>query len=58
MESAAIVQTARRNNVPVIVLRTVSDEINDTTKEYKTNKQNIAKQSALAVISILKSDKL
>ena len=39
MESAAIVQTARRNNVPVIVLRTVSDEINDTTKEYKTNKQ-------------------
>ena len=54
MESAAIAQTAKRNNVPVIVLRTISDGLNDSTSEYKKNKINISKQPALKVISVLK----
>ena len=55
MESAAIAQVAQKNNIPVIVLRTVSDEIQDTTKEYKQNKQKAALQPALAVVQVLKS---
>ena len=54
MESAAIAQTAERNNIPVIVLKTVSDGINDSEKEYTENKKDTAKQTALTVISILK----
>ena len=54
MESAAIAQTAKRNNVPVIVLRTISDGLNDSTSEYEKNKINISKQPALKVISVLK----
>ena len=57
MESAAIAQTAKRNNIPVIVLRTISDEINHNTNEYKQNKQSIAKIPALIVIEMFKSDK-
>ena len=53
MERAAIAQTAQRNNIPVIILRAVSDELNDNEKEYKQNKQNIALKSALTVIEIL-----
>lgn len=56
MESAAIAQTAERNNIPVVVLRTISDGLNDTNKEYKLNKQNIAKIPALIVIKFLKSE--
>lgn len=56
MESAAIAQTAMRNNIPVIVLRTISDGVNGTTKEYYQNKQNLARKSALTVISALKTD--
>ena len=57
MESAAIAQTAKRNNIPVLVLRTISDGVNDATNEYKQNKQNIAKIPALMVVEMLKSDK-
>ena len=54
MESAAIVQTAERNNVPVIILRTISDSENNSTDEYKQNKKSSAEQSALNIIEILK----
>ena len=53
MESAAIAQTAQKNNVPVIVLRTISDSENNSTSEYKQNKKGSAQKSALTVISIL-----
>ena len=56
MESAAIAQTAKRNNVPVIVLRTISDGLSDSTSEYEKNKINISKQPALKVISVLKQE--
>lgn len=55
MESAAIAQTAKRNNIPVIILRSVSDGLNESTDEYKQNKQDIALKSALTVLEILKS---
>lgn len=57
MESAAIVQTAKRNNIPVVVLRTISDGVNDTTNDYRQNKTDVADAPALAVALILKSDK-
>lgn len=57
MESAAIVQTAKRNNIPVLVLRTISDENDGSEKDYNQNKQNTAQQSALLVLDFLKSYK-
>ena len=57
MESAAIAQTAQRNGVPVLILKTISDESDGSEKEYKENKQNTAKQAASIVIDVLKSDK-
>lgn len=57
MESAAIAQTAKRNNIPVVVIRTISDGINDTTNEYKQNKQNIARKPALIVIEVLAAER-
>lgn len=57
MESAAIAQSAKRNNLPVIVMRTISDGVNDTSNEYNKNKQNIAVKSATIVVTVLKSDK-
>ncbi|MGN0017723.1 MAG: 5'-methylthioadenosine/adenosylhomocysteine nucleosidase [Candidatus Gastranaerophilaceae bacterium] len=58
MESAAIAQTASRNNIPVIILRTISDGLNEATTEYKQNKQTIAKKTALTTVKILESDKI
>ena len=57
MESAAIAQAAQRNNTPVIIIRTISDELDDTTNEYKQNKQNVVKKPALIIIEALKFDK-
>ena len=56
MESAAIAQTVQRNNIPALILRTVSDGYNGTTDEYKQNKQDIAKIPALFIIKTLKSE--
>ena len=55
MESAAIAQTAKRNNIPIIVFRTISDGLNGTTEEYNQNKQDIAKKPASIIIRTLKS---
>ncbi len=57
MESAAIAQTANKNNIPVIVIKTISDGINDSTNEYNKNKQTLAQNPALAIIDILKYNK-
>ncbi len=53
MESASIAQTAQRNNVPLIVVRTISDSENNSISEYKKNKKTSAQKSALIVKSIL-----
>ena len=53
MESAAIAQTSQRNNVPLIVIRTISDSENNSVTEYKQNKKNTAKKAALSVLYVL-----
>ena len=57
MESAAIAQTAQRNNIPVIVIKAVSDSIEGNTNEYMQNKQSIACKPAQTVLDVLKSNK-
>lgn len=57
MESAAIAQAAKMNNVPVIVIRTISDGLNENTSKYKQNKQTISKIPAKIIIAVLKADK-
>lgn len=56
MESAAIAHTAKRNNIPVIVVRTISDGVVDKTNVYNKNKLDIAKKPAQVVIDVLKAD--
>jgi len=56
MESAAIAQTAKRNDIPVIVLRTISDGLEDSTNAYKQNKQTVAKAPALITVKLLKNN--
>lgn len=56
MESAAIAQTTRRNNVPLIVIRTISDSENNSVSEYKQNKKITAAKAALSVLSVLNKD--
>ncbi len=53
MESAAIAQTAQINNVPLLVIRTISDSENDSVSEYKRNKETSATKAAFAIISVL-----
>lgn len=45
------------NNVPVIVIRTISDGLNENTSKYKQNKQTISKIPAKIIIAVLKADK-
>lgn len=54
MESASIAQTAKRNNIPVITLKTISDSENNSTAEYKQNKKLSAHKSASVILSVLK----
>ena len=56
MESAAIAQTTQRNNVPLIVIRTISDSENNSVSEYKQNKKITAKEAALSILSVLNKD--
>ncbi len=56
MESAAIAQTAQKNNVPLIVIRTISDSENNSTSEYEKNKKTSSKKSALIIQSILNNN--
>ena len=44
-------------NVPLLVIRTISDSENDSTSEYKRNKKVTAAKTSFMVISALnKSD--
>lgn len=54
MESAAIAQTTQRNNVPLIVIRTISASENNSVSEYKQNKKTTAIKAALAVLFCFK----
>lgn len=54
MESAAIAQTAQRNNIPVLVLRTISDTNKDSTDKYTKNKLSLTQESANYIFSMLK----
>ena len=54
MESAAIAQTSKRNNTSVIIMRIISDGLNDATNEYKQNKESLANKLALLVVAVLK----
>ena len=56
MESAAIAQTAEKNNIPLIVIKTISDSENNSVSEYKQNKNITATRVALAILSILNKD--
>lgn len=56
MESAAIAQTAQRNNIPFVVIRTISDSENNSISEYKENKHIAAAKAALLVISVISKD--
>lgn len=53
MESAAIAQTAQRNNIPLLVIRTISDSENDSVSEYNNNKKTSAAKAAFVIISVL-----
>lgn len=57
MESAAIAQTAKRNNIPVIIIRAISDGLEDTTNEYKQNEKITALKPTEIIIDILRSKK-
>ncbi len=57
MESASILQTAQRNNIPAIIIRIISDEKENSTNEYAKNKANIAQKLALDIISVFKAEK-
>ena len=56
MESAAIAQTTQRNNVPLIVVKTISDSENNSVYEYKHNKKTAAAKTALSVFYVLNKD--
>ena len=53
MESAAIAQTAQLNNIPIIVIRTISDS--SDVEEYKKNKLIYAKKSAQIIIDFIEA---
>ena len=57
MESAAIAQTAKRNNTPLIVLRIISDGLKGNTSEYMQNKERSAYNAASITLKILECDK-
>lgn len=54
MESASIAQTAERNHIPVIVLRTISDGVNETTNAYKKINKVLQKKLQLQLLIYLK----
>ena len=57
MECAAIAQTAKRNNIPLIVIKTISDSENNSILEYKLNKNLSAVKSSIIIKSIFNKKK-
>ena len=56
MESAAIAQTAERNNVPIVVIKNISDLKNDNLKNYEHNEEFYAKELAHTITEVLKNN--
>ena len=53
MESASIAQTAIKNNVPVIVIRMISDTLYTSAQDYDKTEKDLANQSSKIVSSYL-----
>ncbi len=49
MESASIAQTAMKNNVPVVVIRMISDTLNTSANDYDKTEKDLANQSSKIV---------
>lgn len=58
MESCAIIQTALKNNIPAVVIKTISDNVLDGAEEYQNNEEKIAKISAHNIIIALQNNQL
>lgn len=57
MESAAVAQTANKNNVPLVVIKTISDNKDEDVQDYSMNEVDYAVKSAKLLVQILKGEK-
>jgi len=57
MESAAIAQVAQKNNIPVVIIKNISDTKNDDAEEYAKKEDFYGKELAKTVSKMLESDK-
>jgi adenosylhomocysteine nucleosidase len=56
MEGASIAQVCYINNIPFVIIRSMSDKADDTGHvDYKTFSDNSAKNSAKIVVNFIKS---
>ena len=53
MEAAGVLVTCRRNNVPCLIIKAVSDDVKGGVSAYWANKQAVARQCAEAVAKVL-----
>jgi len=53
MESAAIAQTANKNNIPVLIIRNISDSLDSKVKDYEHDEEFYAKELAKTIVNIL-----
>lgn len=53
MESAAIVQCANLNNIPVIIIRMISDSDEDDAQDYDKDEEKYAQKSAKFLVELL-----
>ena len=56
MESAAIAQVAQKNNVPVVIIKNISDTKNDNAEKYAKNEEFYGKELAKIIVQMLSSD--
>ena len=56
MESAAIAQVAQKNNVPVVIIKNISDTKNDSAEKYAKNEEFYGKELAKIIAQMLSSD--
>lgn len=57
MESAAVAQVAQKNNIPIVVIKNISDAKNDNADEYAKNEDFYGKELAKTISKMLESDK-
>ena len=58
MEGAAIAHCAELNNIPVVVLRVISDVSNNESNEYKQYKQSMGLYCSKIIIEFLQHEKI